>query len=375
MGPIALSSPETLNPDSVRRRLTAWVRSTWGWRRAEVGPVARPEGAGGSAESMRATVAGGPGRQKIDVVVRVAPESSRVIYESDLERQFAVLQGLAPTQVPAPAPLGLELDPDVLGAPFLVMSKLPGQVPSDFPTYHQAGFVAESSPVKRRRIWEAALDRMAEVGWVDTAAFAFLDMPDRGSSPLRQLLRYLDDATDWSFRGDVPAQARDAHRWLEATAPESSPGLAWGDARMGNLLFVDDRCTGVLDWESASLAGPLVDLGWWLLFDRLHQTDFGIDRLPGLGTRAETVDGWERRTGLAAKDLGWYEALAAFGLLLRRARAAGNRQIRTGEGVPPDDPRSTSRLLRTIEGLIEASRTDAPSKDLCGPTSEEIRKQ
>ena len=48
---------------------------------------------------------------------------------SDLGTQFAVLRCLDGTAVPTPRPYFFEADPAVLGAPFLVMEKVPGVVP------------------------------------------------------------------------------------------------------------------------------------------------------------------------------------------------------------------------------------------------------
>ena len=38
------------------------------------------------------------------------------------------------------------------------------------------------------------------------------------------------------------------------------------------MMFADDfTVAGVMDWEQLSLGGALLDIGWWLFFDRLPQ--------------------------------------------------------------------------------------------------------
>ena len=49
---------------------------------------------------------------------------------SDLGDQFGVLQCLEPTALQAPKPFWYEADHGVLGAPFIVMEKVPGSCPN-----------------------------------------------------------------------------------------------------------------------------------------------------------------------------------------------------------------------------------------------------
>ena len=132
-------------------------------------------------------------------------------------------------------------------------------------------------------------------------------------------------------------------------------GLSWGDPRLGNVL-IDEAgwVTALLDWDRASLGGPLVDLGWWLLFDGLHGEDYGYPRLPGLGGRAETIERWHELTGLRADNLEWYEIIAALRLAIVRFRGVKARELR-GLWVPgPDNPRSWQSLTARIDSMIAA---------------------
>jgi aminoglycoside phosphotransferase (APT) family kinase protein len=109
----------------------------------------------------------------------------------------------------------------------------------------------------------------------------------------------------------------------------------------------------VLDWEVVSLGGPLVDVGWWLMFDQIHTTDMGLGRLEGLGDRDETVTRWVERTGHSAEALPWHEVRAHVVLGLTRAKVFAERR-RLGLPVPEDDddPRSVVRLTRRVEQYI-----------------------
>ena len=88
------------------------------------------------------------------------------------------------------------------------------------------------------------------------------------------------------------------------------------------MAFGDDfRLVGVMDWEQASLAGGLHDLGWWLFFDEFHSIGQGVARLDGLGTRAETLELWEELVGERTDDLHWHEVFAGFTLIQLTCRA------------------------------------------------------
>ena len=89
--------------------------------------------------------------------------------------------------------------------------------------------------------------------------------------------------------------------------------LSWGDARLENMIFGDDlRCEGILEWEMASLGGPLLDLGWWLFCDEFGVLNAQGPRLTGFGGREETIARWTECTGIATDELAWYEIFAGY---------------------------------------------------------------
>jgi aminoglycoside phosphotransferase (APT) family kinase protein len=68
-----------------------------------------------------------------------------------------------------------------------------------------------------------------------------------------------------------------------------------------------------------SLAGPLMDLGYWLYWDRFLAPSRSL-RPAGFPSRAETIATWEARTGIPADGVEWYEVLAALEVALVVAR-------------------------------------------------------
>ena len=53
-------------------------------------------------------------------------------------------------------------------------------------------------------------------------------------------------------------------RYLYRNPPEENAHqcLVHGDYRSGNFLYLENKVTGILDWEMAHIGNPLEDLAW-----------------------------------------------------------------------------------------------------------------
>lgn len=269
-------------------------------------------------------------RERIPLVLRLQPADTALFPRYDLSIQYRCMIQLSGTDVPVPRLLGeaglLSDEASPLGRPFYLMERMPGRAPTENPLYHLDGWV-HALPIERRRaVWLNGVEMMARVNRLDVAALGlgFLDTPTPGESPLDRQLRSLRDFLAWAESLAEPYPfLRAALAWLEANRPQGGPvGLCWGDAKLGNCLFdeEDDRCTGVLDWESAHLGNPVDDLAWWLMLDRSLCDGYGYPRLEGLPSRDETIAHWERHSGLKADNLAYYEVFCALKFAVIMAR-------------------------------------------------------
>jgi len=324
--------------DEMRVVLSGWLTDRLGASALDLTDLRYPVGAGTSSETILATAmwtAGGVDSQR-DVVFRIHPDRFQLFRDPEFMIQYHVLDVLHRDRlVRVPEPIFVEDDPAVIGLPFFVMAQLHGHVPVSTPPYNAQGFLFDATPAQRRVAWTTAMDELCNVATVPLALVTFLDKPDLGASGLEQQLEYWRRSIDWST-GDTPNDVFwQLYEWLAANLPDDrTDGLAWGDARIGNMMFGDDfRLTGVMDWEQANFGGPRQDLGWWLFFDHFHGEGRGLRRLDGLGTRAETIEMWEDRVGLTAGDTTWYEVFTGFkvGLLtVRTFLLMGDGQIPAG---------------------------------------------
>ena len=235
--------------------------------------------------------------------------------EPDFRKQYVVIDALYRSgRVKVPEALFYEDDPSVIGVPFFVMSQLHGSVPISFPGYNVEGFLFDATPAERRGAWESAMEELCRIALVPVHDFTFLDQHELGARAVDQQLEYWRRSIDWSTDDQTPEPVWAMFEWLAANVPsDAKNGFAWGDARIGNMMFGDDlRLVGVMDWEQANLSGTRMDLGWWLYFDDFHSTSRDLVRLDGLGTRAETIAFWEDRVGETVGDLTWYEVFTGF---------------------------------------------------------------
>ena len=261
-------------------------------------------------------------------VLRRPPELP-LFPDYDLLRQVLVMKRLASTSIPVPNVRWLDRGDQTLGTPYYVMDRLAGDAPGDFPSYHAAGLYFEATPEQRTTMWWGCVDLMADLHRLDVGELDldFLALPAFGTSPLEQVVNYLDSALAWAT-DDRPDSLDRAIGWLKDNLYEPEHlALCWGDARLSNVLYDDAfNVTGALDWEIAYLGDHEADLAWMLFLDWASSEYEGIPRLEGTPTRDATIEHYERRSGLPVTNLAYNEVLAAVLLtvpLLRLAQAFG----------------------------------------------------
>lgn len=298
------------DPAATRASLAAWLQAQTGADQVDVGEVSIPGLSGFSNETLlfEATWDG----EVHPLVIRVEPTGHTVFPATAFDAQVEVMQVLgAEGSVPVPPVLWFEQGTDVLGARFVCMARVEGEVPADNPGYHGEGWMPALDEAGQRRVWESGIDTMGAIHRLDAPSLG-LDWL-QPVSPAEQL--QLDRAYRTFACGDVPYPVVDtALEILAGSVPPAvdRPALCWGDSRIGNMIFgADQRVAAVLDWEMVTAGDPVQDLAWYLLLDHHHTMAFDVPRLPGLPGRAESVVRWEKASGYSAEHLEWYELLGA----------------------------------------------------------------
>lgn len=253
-----------------------------------------------------------------DLVLRRPPAGTKARSAHDMGREFRVQQALAPHFPLVPRVLVLCEDEAVIGAPFYVMERLDGLVPGrDFP----AG--TRLDPSTARRLSLAFVDTLAALHRIEPATVG-LEGLGKGAGYARRQIAGWDERYEKARTWNVPSFRR-VRTWLAAHVPEDVAAcVIHNDFRLDNLVLdrTDPaRILGVLDWEMATVGDPLMDLGntlaYWVeagdsfLWRPLRRQP---SHLPGMLTRAELVARYFERSGLAPRDLTFYEVYGLFRL-------------------------------------------------------------
>jgi aminoglycoside phosphotransferase (APT) family kinase protein len=276
-----------------------------------------------------------------DLVLRRQPGYDGIFLRPDAGREFTVIKGLAGyPSVPVPRARWVERDPAVLGAPFFIMDQVPGIVPAGRPSVHVTGWLTTLTPGQRRSAWQSSVDALAalhDVPWRRSHPFLAAGDPppvDAGSG-LASYLGHMTEWYHWAAAGrDFPVtDAALAHALTRAPGVTAGPPvLAWGDARLGNIIFDPRRFVpaALIDWEVATIAPPEADVAHWLIFDDFATSAAGVERLPGYATRDEILGRYEAASGRRLGDIGYFEIVQCLFLATTLIRQA-DAHVRRGE--------------------------------------------
>lgn len=229
---------------------------------------------------------------------------------TEVEIQYRVMEALQGA-VPLAPLVGYEPDPTVLGGEFFVMGFVDGQVPVENPMYTLEGWFLDLRPEQRATMIDDGVRQLAAVHAVDPARAGFL-LPDGAEPTTRRQLDLWHDYMVRELEGREHPLYDRAFTWLTANHPaETEPVLCWGDPRLGNIIWRDDRAACLTDFEAASIAPAEVDLGWWLMFDRWCHESYGAPRRDGEISRDAQRTLYEEVSGRTVGDTTWYEVFAA----------------------------------------------------------------
>ncbi len=222
---------------------------------------------------------GDGGEQRRGLCLRRDPGNALLRHESDLEEQFRVLGCLEATDVPAPKAYWLELDPETLGAPALIMERVPGECPSP---WRRAGREYYAAAADRGVLPASFTDALAAIHAADwrQAGLDFLGVPEPGDGFARREVAKWKTFIEESGHPGHPILA-DLTCWLEANAPETEHlTLVHGAYRTGNVLIDDDRVSAVLDWELQVIGDPMYDVAYMLTELNREGTDLLSNVVP-----------------------------------------------------------------------------------------------
>ncbi len=269
-----------------------------------------------------------------------------------IEREFAVMSGLAATSVPVPRMYALCEDESIIGRAFYIMECMQGRV-----LWDQS--LPGMQPSERAAIYDETNRVISALHSVKFAQQGLANYGKPGNYFERQIGRW-SKQYQASITQPIPEMDQ-LMAWLPAHMPASARdegrvSIVHGDYRLDNLMFhpTEPRVIAVLDWELSTLGHPLADFSYHCMAWHIPPGHFrgigGLD-LAALGIPSEQdyIRKYCERTGLAtpeelAADWNFYLAYNLFRLAailqgiakrVETGTASSAQAKASGEGARP----------------------------------------
>lgn len=227
----------------------------------------RAQPRGGDALRLREARMLSGGRSKQTILVRIdhARELPRelvirqdwaaAVTGTSVAMEFEILRRLHAAGIRVPEPLLIEPGAQALDAPFIVVSRLPGQVEGNL-------FDPPASAQPVRELAEQ-LGRTHAMRVEDFAGLPGITEHSFTTAQLRADLAKFRAVIE-KLGGPLPLTVRYAMDWLDRTVERvrGPRTLVHGDVGFHNNLCDGEHLTAVLDWELAHLGNPALDLGY-----------------------------------------------------------------------------------------------------------------
>ena len=221
-----------------------------------------------------------------------------------IEREFAVMRGLAGSDVPVARMHALCADESVIGRAFYVMEFVAGRVMWD-----------QTLPGMTNAQRAAHYDEMNRV----IAALHTVDYKARGLEHYGKPGNYFERQIGrWSkqYLASVTQPIAEMDRlieWLPAHMPASAKtaltSIVHGDYRLDNVMFhpSEPRALAVLDWELSTLGHPLADFSYHCMAWHIPPGTFrgigGVDIASlGIPSEQDYIRRYCERTGFATPE-------------------------------------------------------------------------
>lgn len=232
-------------------------------------------------------------------------DAAGTLLNTERSREFSILKALEGSAVPAPVVHWMDPDGSFLGAPSVVMERMPGAC--DYMILNGSRPLPE-----RMQLARGFLDLLLKIHAVDWRASGLgdrLGVPE--GSPANVELNHWE-AEYRRIQLEPHPELDFVLIWLRDHAPEAEAiVLVHGDFKPGNALVEGQRITAKLDWETAHLGDPLEDLGWVTNSVRMRE-----HQIAGHWERAQIVEAYRKSTGRTVReaDLNWWNIFSCWKL-------------------------------------------------------------
>lgn len=197
------------------------------------------------------------------VVLRIYPEKHDPLKP---QREFRKLGRLQDAPIPVPKPYVLEVNPKILGYPFSIIERIPGETlenaikrysPNDFERFISS-FSQYLVNLHNYRFKNFGVETPQGIIKEEIPYDKFiLNDITRSLNFLRKAGYYIEPLSKWflSFKKQLKLDRF---------------SLLHGDPQPRNIMVHGAKITGLIDWEYSRLGDPALDAGWTLFFFSLY---------------------------------------------------------------------------------------------------------
>jgi aminoglycoside phosphotransferase (APT) family kinase protein len=251
-----------------------------------------------------------------EAVIRRPPMGELLPKAHDMGREFKIISGLGPTDVPVATAYGYCEDPSVIGAHFYIMSKVEGRA-----MYDDEDVEAWLSMDARVRMADSFIETLAKLHSVIPADVGLDDLGRHDGYVARQLRTWYGS---WTASAEGAKYDDDRihslHEMFQNNLPEQGPArVVHGDYGPHNCMVdADGNIVAVLDWEISTLGDPMADFayavnGWG---DPDVEGDSGISggatTAPGFPSRDRLIERYAEITRADLSQLSFYRSFNYF---------------------------------------------------------------
>ena len=171
------------------------------------------------------------------LVLRLPPAGEGLFPAYDLSLQVDRQEALRAVGIPT-ASARFVADPAWVGAPFMVMPRVPGAVLATNPSYLRAGWLVDGGVERQQHVITAFLTTLGTLHRVPPTAVGA--PPEPLVATLDRWCAYLDWAATGGAVPDYLARARD---WCSERLPaiDATSSVLWGDVQLANCVFARHR--------------------------------------------------------------------------------------------------------------------------------------
>ena len=271
-------------------------------------------------------------------VLRRQPPGALLKSAHAVDREYAVMQALATTNVPVPQMVHLCQDSTVIGSLFFIMAFVEGTI------YWEAALSKVHTNTGRGQMYDAMNQVLAALHDINPASIGLENYGKPGNYFARQVDRWTTQYRASQTQELAPMEALITYLSDHIPADDGQVALVHGDFRLDNMIFSNDqpdKILAVLDWELSTLGHPFADLAYQCMQLRLPAN---LPQAPGLG-------------GLDRADLG---------IPTEREYVQSYCQRRNIDGIenwPFYLAFSFFRLAAIIQGVVKRARDGNASSD------------